>query len=40
MPGTGKTYADSLVAMGVSPINLTVQVKSGQENKLYTRCNS
>jgi ABC-2 type transport system permease protein len=34
MPGTGKTYADSLVALGVSPINLTVQVKSGQENKL------
>ncbi|MGI8599660.1 MAG: gliding motility-associated ABC transporter substrate-binding protein GldG [Chitinophagaceae bacterium] len=34
IPSTGKTYADSLVSLGVSPINLTVQVKSGQENKL------
>ncbi|MBD0366385.1 MAG: gliding motility-associated ABC transporter substrate-binding protein GldG [Flavisolibacter sp.] len=34
MPGTNKTYGDSLVNRGISPINLTVQVKSGQENKL------
>lgn len=32
--GNGKTWADSLTSAGVSPINLTVQVKSGQENKL------
>lgn len=34
IPGTGKSWSDSLVSLGVSPINLTVQVKSGQENKL------
>lgn len=32
--GGGKTWADSLTSAGVSPINLTVQVKSGQEAKL------
>ena len=29
----GKTWGDSLRAMGVEPINLTVQVKAGEENK-------
>jgi gliding-associated putative ABC transporter substrate-binding component GldG len=34
MPGTnGMKYEDSLVRFGASPINLTVQVKAGQENK-------
>ena len=33
IPGTGKSYEDTLVALGASPINLTVQVKAGQENK-------
>lgn len=32
--GNGKTWADSLTAMGIAPVNLSVQVKSGQENKL------
>jgi gliding-associated putative ABC transporter substrate-binding component GldG len=32
--GNGKTWADSLAGAGISPINLTVQVKTGQENKL------
>jgi ABC-2 type transport system permease protein len=32
--GDGKSWADSLTRAGISPINLTVQVKSGQENKL------
>ena len=32
--GDGKSWADSLTHTGISPINLTVQVKSGQENKL------
>ena len=31
--GTEKTYEDSLVNLGASAINLTVQVKAGQENK-------
>ncbi|WP_121354203.1 gliding motility-associated ABC transporter substrate-binding protein GldG [Flavisolibacter nicotianae] len=31
--GGGKTWGDSLRAMGIEPINLTVQVKAGQENK-------
>jgi ABC-2 type transport system permease protein len=30
---SGKTWGDSLKAMGVDPINLTVQVKAGEENK-------
>lgn len=29
----GKSWGDSLKAMGVEPINLTVQVKAGEENK-------
>ncbi len=29
----GRSYEDTLVAMGATPINLTVQVKAGQENK-------
>jgi len=31
---SGKTWADSLRQLGVDPINLTVQVKAGQENKM------
>lgn len=31
---TGKRWGDSLQAMGISPINLSVQVKSGEENKI------
>lgn len=30
----GKSWGDSLANAGVAPINLTVQVKSGQQNKL------
>jgi ABC-2 type transport system permease protein len=30
----GRTWADSLKSLGASPINVTVQVKAGQENKL------
>lgn len=30
----GKSWADSLQALGASPINLNVQVKSGEENKI------
>ena len=30
----GKTWADSLKASGASPINVSVQVKAGQENKM------
>lgn len=34
IPGTGgRRYEDTLYAMGVNPINLTVQVKAGEENK-------
>jgi len=34
MPGiNGKTYEDSLIGFGATPINLTVQVKEGEENK-------
>ncbi|HEX7847126.1 MAG TPA: gliding motility-associated ABC transporter substrate-binding protein GldG [Chitinophagaceae bacterium] len=33
MPGTGLPYEDTLRKMGASEINLTVQVKAGQENK-------
>jgi gliding-associated putative ABC transporter substrate-binding component GldG len=29
----GKTYEDTLVGLGANPINLTVQVKAGEENK-------
>ena len=32
--GNGRTWADSLKAIGATPINLTVQVKAGQENKM------
>lgn len=31
--GSGRTWADSLTSAGVSPINLSVQVQQGQENK-------
>ena len=31
---TGRTWADSLKAIGAAPINVTVQVKAGQENKM------
>ena len=30
----GKKWGDSLVQMGASPINISVQVKAGQENKI------
>jgi len=30
----GRKWADSLKAIGATPINLTVQVKAGQENKM------
>lgn len=33
IPGTTLKYQDTLAAMGASPINLTVQVKEGQEQK-------
>jgi gliding-associated putative ABC transporter substrate-binding component GldG len=33
LPG-GKTWADSLQAMGAAPINLNVQVKTGEENRI------
>ncbi len=29
----GRTWGDSLQALGISPINISVQVKSGEENK-------
>jgi gliding-associated putative ABC transporter substrate-binding component GldG len=31
---SGKSWGDSLQALGASPINLNVQVKSGEENKI------
>lgn len=31
--GNGTTWADSLKGLGATPINITVQVKAGQENK-------
>jgi len=31
---SGKTWGDSLKSLGVEPINVTVQVKAGQENKI------
>lgn len=34
IPGVnGKSFEDTLVALGATPINLTIQVKAGQENK-------
>lgn len=33
MPGTSVTYADTLSAMGLYPINLTSQVKEGQQQQ-------
>ena len=33
-PENGRTWADSLKALGATPINVTVQVKAGQENKM------
>jgi gliding-associated putative ABC transporter substrate-binding component GldG len=32
--GNGKSWGDSLHSMGADPINLSVQVKSGQENRI------
>lgn len=32
--GTRNRYGDSLIALGASPINLTVQIEAGQQNKL------
>ncbi len=34
MEGTGKTYADTLAAMNAQPINLKVQLKSGEQSQL------
>ena len=34
MEGTKITYADTLYSMGVAPINLTSQVKQGQQQQL------
>jgi gliding-associated putative ABC transporter substrate-binding component GldG len=34
MPDADKKYQDTLVAMGATPINLTVQIKQGQESKM------
>jgi gliding-associated putative ABC transporter substrate-binding component GldG len=31
--GTDRTYADTLIAMGVQPINLKVQIKSGEQSQ-------
>ena len=33
MPGSARTFEDSLINLGATPINLTVQVKAGQESK-------
>lgn len=33
MDGSERTYEDSLIRLGASPINLTVQVKAGEESK-------
>ncbi len=32
-PGTSRTYADTLVAMGANPINLTFQVEAGKQQQ-------
>ena len=34
MPDADKKYQDTLVALGATPINLTVQIKQGQQSKL------
>ncbi len=34
MPGTGKTYGDSLINLGAVPINLTVQKQAGQSSNI------
>ncbi len=34
MPGLHKTYGDTLVALGATPINLTVQKKAGESNTI------
>jgi len=33
MPGSGRTYADTLTSLGVVPINLKVQVKQGEQSQ-------
>ena len=33
MPGTTKTYADTLTSLGVVPINLKVQLKAGEQSQ-------
>ena len=33
MPGTSRTYADTLSALGVIPINLKVQLKAGEQSQ-------
>jgi ABC-2 type transport system permease protein len=32
--GSGKSWGDSLQALGAAPVNLSVQVKAGEENKI------
>ncbi|RYY56790.1 MAG: gliding motility-associated ABC transporter substrate-binding protein GldG [Chitinophagaceae bacterium] len=34
MPGSARSYGDSLVNLGATPINLTVQVKSGESSNI------
>ncbi len=34
MPGTGKSYGDSLINLGAVPINLTVQKQAGQSSNI------
>lgn len=33
IPGTGSTYADTLLSMGIIPINLKVQLKAGEQSQ-------
>ncbi|MEO6289494.1 MAG: Gldg family protein, partial [Ginsengibacter sp.] len=33
MPGTSKTYADTLTSLGIVPINLKVQLKAGEQSQ-------
>ena len=33
MPGTDKTYGDTLTSFGIVPINLKVQLKAGEQSQ-------
>ena len=33
MPGTSRTYADTLSSLGIIPINLKVQLKAGEQSQ-------